>query len=206
MSGFAYEPLSAADNTFLALENGGAHMHIAATSVFDCGSLASEAGGVDIERIRAYVESRLHLIPRYRQRLAYVPLGRLPVWVDDEHFNIAYHVRHTSLPRPGTIEQLKLLAGRIQSQRIDRAKPLWEFWVVEGLEDGRRFAVIQKTHHCMIDGVSGADLLAVLLSPFASTSFEPGPLFVRLVTSYTAPPRPPVEYFPEPSAVGNAGC
>ncbi|MFN2425070.1 MAG: wax ester/triacylglycerol synthase family O-acyltransferase [Candidatus Binatia bacterium] len=176
--GFAYEPLSAADNTFLALENGGAHMHIAATSVFDCGSLANADGGVDIDRIRAYVESRLHLIPRYRQRLAYVPFGRLPVWVDDEHFNISYHVRHTSLPRPGTIEQLKLLAARIQSQRIDRAKPLWEFWVVEGLEDGRRFAVIQKTHHCMIDGISGVDLLAVLLSPFPSTSFEAGPQFV----------------------------
>ena len=142
MSSFAYEPLSASDNTFLALENGGAHMHIAATSIFDIGSLGTESGGVDIERIRAYVDSRLHLIPRYRQRLAYVPFGRLPVWVDDDHFNLAYHVRHTSLPRPGSIDQLKLLAGRVQSQRIDRAKPLWEFWVVEGLEDGDRFAVI----------------------------------------------------------------
>jgi diacylglycerol O-acyltransferase len=176
--GFAYEPLSAADNTFLALEDGGAHMHIAATSVFDHGSLSNAAGGVDIDRIRAYVDSRLHLIPRYRQRLAYVPFGRLPVWVDDEHFNISYHVRHTSLPRPGTMEQLKALAGRIQSQRVDRAKPLWEFWVVEGLEDGERFAIIQKTHHCMIDGMSGVDLLAVLLSPFASTEFEPARMFV----------------------------
>jgi len=178
MSGFAYEPLSASDNTFLELENGGAHMHIAATSIFDAGSLANVAGGVDIEKIRAYVGSRLHLIPRYRQRLAYVPFGRLPVWIDDEHFNLAYHVRHTSLPRPGSIEQLKLLAGRIQSQRIDRAKPLWEFWVVEGLEEGHRFAVIQKTHHCMIDGMSGVDLMAVLLSPFASPVFEEGPRFV----------------------------
>ncbi|MFN2378458.1 MAG: wax ester/triacylglycerol synthase family O-acyltransferase [Candidatus Binatia bacterium] len=176
--GFAYEPLSAADNTFLALEDDGAHMHIAATSIFDTGSLANEAGGIDIERIRSYIDSRLHLIPRYRQRLAYVPLGRLPVWVDDEHFNLAYHVRHTSLPRPGTIEQLKLLAARIQSQRVDRSKPLWEMWVVEGLEEGRRFALVQKTHHCMIDGVSGADLMAVLLSPFASPTFQPGPLFV----------------------------
>jgi diacylglycerol O-acyltransferase / wax synthase len=176
--GFAYEPLSAADNTFLELENGGAHMHIAATSVFDHGSLSNAEGGVDIDRIRSYVESRLHLIPRYRQRLAYVPFGRLPVWVDDEHFNIAYHVRHTSLPRPGTMAQLKALAGRIQSQRIDRAKPLWEFWVVEGLQDGERFAIIQKTHHCMIDGMSGVDLLAVLLSPFASTEFEPPKMYV----------------------------
>ncbi|HXC51869.1 MAG TPA: wax ester/triacylglycerol synthase family O-acyltransferase [Candidatus Limnocylindrales bacterium] len=182
MSSFAYEPLSASDNTFLELENGGAHMHIAATSVFDAGSLGTDSGGIDIEKIRAYVESRLHLIPRYRQRLAYVPFGRLPVWVDDDHFNLAYHVRHTSLPRPGSIEQLKLLAGRIQSQRIDRAKPLWEFWVVEGLEDGNQFAVIQKTHHCMIDGMSGVDLMAVLLSPFASPTFDEGPRFV---------PRPP---------------
>lgn len=178
MNGYAYEPLSAADNTFLELENGGAHMHIAATAVFECGSLASDAGGVDIEKIRTYVGSRLHLIPRYRQKLAYVPVSRLPVWVDDEHFNLAYHVRHTSLPRPGTVEQLKALAGRIQSQRIDRAKPLWEYWVVEGLEEGHRFAVIQKTHHCMIDGISGVDLMAVLMSPFPQPDFDAGPRFV----------------------------
>lgn len=178
MSGFAYEPLSAADNTFLELENSGAHMHIAATSIFDVGSLANESGGVDIERVRAYISSRLHLIPRYRQRLAYVPFGRLPVWVDDEHFNLAFHVRHTSLPRPGTMEQLNLLAGRVHSQHIDRSRPLWEFWVVEGLEDGRRFAIIQKSHHCMIDGMSGVDLLGVLLSPFSSEEFSHGPHFV----------------------------
>lgn len=176
--GFAYEPLTAADNTFLALENDGAHMHIGAVSVFDSGSLADPSGAVDLPRIHDYVESRLHLIPRYRQRLAYVPFGRLPVWVDDDHFNISYHVRHTSLPRPGTTGQLQRLAARIHSQHLDRAKPLWEFWVVEGLEDGRRFAVIQKVHHCMIDGMSGVDLLAVLLSPFASTEFEAGPRFV----------------------------
>ncbi len=178
MNGFAYEPLSAADNAFLELEDSGAHMHIGATSIFEASSLAREDGGLDIDRIRAYVESRLHLIPRYRQRLAYVPLGRLPVWVDDEHFNLEYHVRHTSLPRPGSMDQLKALAARVQSQRIDRLKPLWEFWVVEGLEGGRRFAVLQKVHHCMIDGISGVDLLAVLLSPMASTTFEHGPQFI----------------------------
>ena len=178
MSRFAYEPLTASDNTFLELENAGAHQHIAATSVFDVGTLRTPSGGIDIERIRAYVDSRLHLIPRYRQRLSYVPVGRQPVWVDDEHFNLAFHVRHTSLPRPGTPEQLKSLAGRIQSQHLDRAKPLWEFWVVEGLEDGERFAVIQKSHHCMIDGMSGVDLLAVLLSPVAAATFERGPRFV----------------------------
>ena len=180
MSAAAYQPLSAADNTFLELEDGGAHMHIAATLVFGAGSLATASGGVDITAIRAYVASRLHLIPRYRQRLAWVPVSRLPVWVDDEHFNLEYHVRHTSLPRPGSREQLAALAARIQSQRLDRAKPLWEFWVVEGLQEegGPSFAIIQKTHHCMIDGMSGADLMAVLLSPFPGTEVPAAPPFV----------------------------
>jgi len=173
----AYDRLTVADNAFLDLEAGKAHMHIAATAVLEIGSLGNAAGGVDIERIREYVASRLHLIPRYRQRLAYVPLENHPVWIDDDHFNIAYHVRHASLPRPGTVGQLKRLAARIQSQRLDRAKPLWEFWVVEGL-DGDRFAIIQKVHHCMIDGISGVDLLTVLMSPVAATLFDHGPAFV----------------------------
>ncbi|HYB97790.1 MAG TPA: wax ester/triacylglycerol synthase family O-acyltransferase [Candidatus Limnocylindrales bacterium] len=178
MARYAYEPLTAADNAFLALEDGNAHMHIGAVTVFETASLANESGGVDIGRIRSYVASRLDQIPRYRQRLDYVPIERLPVWVDDDHFNIAYHVRHTSLPRPGTTEQLKLLAGRIDSQGLDRSKPLWEFWVVEGLEGGRHFAVIQKVHHCMIDGISGVDLMAVLLNPFPTTTFLPPRAFV----------------------------
>ncbi|HYC53780.1 MAG TPA: wax ester/triacylglycerol synthase family O-acyltransferase [Candidatus Binatia bacterium] len=178
MARYAYEPLTAADNAFLALEDGNAHMHIGAVTVFETGSLANESGGVDIDRIRAYVASRLDQIPRYRQKLDYVPVERLPVWVDDEYFNIAYHVRHTSLPRPGTTEQLKMLAGRIDSQALDRTKPLWEFWVVEGLQGGRHFAVIQKVHHCMIDGISGVDLMAVLLNPFPTTTFIPARAFV----------------------------
>jgi diacylglycerol O-acyltransferase len=167
-----YERLAAADNAFLALEKPNTHMHVAATAVFSSGSLTNSDGGIDIERIRAYIASRLHLIPRYRQRLDFVPFENQPVWVDDEHFNLVYHVRHTSLPAPGTPTQLKRLAGRIMSQQLDRAKPLWEFWVVEGLAGGESFAVIQKAHHCMIDGISGVDLMAVLMSAAPVTTIE----------------------------------
>ncbi len=108
------------------------------------------------------MESRLHLVPRYRQRLAYVPLdqGR-PVWTDDPHFNPHYHIRHTALPRPGDEAALKRLAGRLFSQRLDRSKPLWEIWLVERMA-GRRFALIAKTHHALVDGISGVDITTVL--------------------------------------------
>jgi WS/DGAT/MGAT family acyltransferase len=174
MRNYAFERLSVVDNSFLAIEGPNAHMHVGATTVFDAGPLLNADGGVDIDRIRDYVAARLHLIPRYRQCLAPVPLGTRLVWVDDPHFNIHYHVRHTSLPRPGDTQQLKRLAARIVSQQLDRAKPLWEIWVVEGLEDGR-FALVAKTHHCMIDGLSGVDLLAVLLSPTPQPTIPPAP-------------------------------
>ncbi len=160
----AYSRLSALDRSFLDIEDRNTHMHVGATCVFDEAPLAGPGGGIDIERIRAYVESRLHLIPRYRQRIARVPIEGHPVWVDDEQFDIRYHVRHLSLPQPGCERELKRLAGWINSQQLDRGKPLWELWVVEGLEGGR-FAMIGKTHHAMIDGLAGADLLAVLLRP-----------------------------------------
>ena len=110
-----------------------------------------------------HVRGRLHLVPRYRQKLTTPPLetGR-PLWVDDPDFNLEYHVRHTALPAPGTEEQLFLLAGRIASQPLDRSKPLWENWLIEGLE-GDRFALISKTHHALVDGISGVDLASVLL-------------------------------------------
>jgi diacylglycerol O-acyltransferase / wax synthase len=110
-----------------------------------------------------HVRGRLHLVPRYRQKLATPPLesGR-PVWVDDPNFNIEYHIRHSALPSPGTEEQLFELAGRIASQQLDRSKPLWECWLVEGLE-GDRFALIFKNHHSLVDGVSGVNLATVLL-------------------------------------------
>jgi WS/DGAT/MGAT family acyltransferase len=165
--GYAYERLSVVDGSFLAIESPNTHQHVAAVTVFEAGPLARADGGLDFDRIRAYVAARLHLIPRYRQRIVAVPLGTRRVWADDEHFNLDYHLRHTSLPRPGSAEQLRRLAARIVSQPLDRARPLWEIWVVEGLAGGGRFALIAKTHHCMIDGVSGVDLMAVLLSPAA---------------------------------------
>jgi diacylglycerol O-acyltransferase len=170
----SYERLSVLDRFFIDMESHDTHMHIAATMLFDAGPLRTEHGGIDIATIREYIASRLHLIPRYRQRLAFVPIERHPVWVDDDRMNLRYHVRHTSLPRPGDLRQLKRLAGRIMSQQLDRGKPLWEMWVVEGLEDDR-FALITKTHHCMVDGISGVDLMTVLLSMSQDTDFQEPP-------------------------------
>jgi len=166
-----YSRLSALDRSFLDIEDRNTHMHVGATCIYDIGPLRGAGGGVDIERVRAYVESRLHLIPRYRQHIARIPFEGHPVWVDDDQFDIRYHVRHLSLPRPGCERELKRLAGWINSQQLDRGKPLWEMWVVEGLEDDR-FAIIAKTHHCMIDGLAGADLLAVLLRPSNDTEID----------------------------------
>ena len=168
-----YERLTVLDNSFLITESPTNHMHVAGTATYEAGPLRTATGGVDVKRIRAYVESRLHLIPRYRQVLAYTPLEGHPVWVDDQHFNIEYHVRHTSLPRPGDAEQLKALSGRIMSQQLDRSKPLWEMWVVEGLEGGDHFAILSKIHHCMVDGMSSVDLMAVLLAVEPSRPHRP---------------------------------
>jgi WS/DGAT/MGAT family acyltransferase len=172
-----YERLSAMDSSFLALESQSTHMHVAATAVFEQGPLATPAGGVDIDRIRAYINARLHWIPRYRQRLAWVPVENEPVWIDDDRFNIDYHVRHTSLPRPGDEAQLKRLSSRIMSQQLDRGKPLWEIWIAEGLTNGR-FALVSKTHHCMIDGVSGVDIMAILLGMSPEASVPEAPLYI----------------------------
>ena len=158
-----YERLSYLDNSFLALESHTTHMHVAGIAIFEAAPLQTAEGGIDALRIKALVESKLHMIPRYRQRLAWVPVEKHPVWVDDEDFDIDYHVRHFSLPRPGTFDQLKELIGIMMSQQLDRSKPLWEFNIVEGLE-GDRFAIVSKIHHCMIDGIAGVDLMAVLLS------------------------------------------
>jgi WS/DGAT/MGAT family acyltransferase len=149
------ERLTPADALFLHLEDDSTHMHVASCTIFE--------GSVDHEAAVHEVRRRLHLVPRFRQKLAFVPYGAgRPVWVDDPHFNIEYHLRHTALPAPGSEEQLKNLAGRIMSQALDRTKPLWEIWLVDKLA-GNRFAMIAKTHHCLVDGVSGADLTAVLL-------------------------------------------
>ncbi len=163
MARYTYERLSAQDNSFLLLEQPNVHMHVAATQIFEGEPLRTDDGGIDIVSIRRSIESVLHLIPRYRQVLQWIPLANHPVWVDDASFSIEYHVRHTSLPRPGNNQQLKNLAARVMAQQLDRRKPLWEYWVIEGLEDDR-FAVVTKIHHCMIDGSSGVDLAQILMS------------------------------------------
>ncbi len=185
MSAYSYDRMSALDYSFLSAEKGGVRMHIAAVQIFDAGPMRTESRGIDIEAVRGATESVLHLIPRYRQRLAWTPLEGRPVWVDDAEFNLDYHIRHTSLPLPGDEEQLKHFAARIMAQPLDRTRPLWEMWVVEGLAGGDRFAIVSKMHHCMMDGSSGVDLAHILLSPEAR-----------------AEPPKPVPYMPRPIPSG----
>ena len=147
--------LSAVDASFLHQEKQASHMHVGAIVLFEGPPPRQD------EFIEA-IGSRLHLVPRYRQKLAFprFEMGR-PFWIDDPQFNLEYHVRQTGLPPPGSLDQLRRLAGRIYSQRLDRSKPLWELWLVQGLEDGG-FALISKTHHSMVDGIAGVDLSTVL--------------------------------------------
>ncbi len=154
--------LTATDTIFLEIEDAAVHMHVGAVALFESEPLRDEDGRLDFERIRTFTDRALHASPRCRQKLATEPRFEHPVWVDDARFNLDYHVRHTALPPPGDLRQLKRLAGRLFSQKLDRSKPLWEMWVVEGLQDGR-FAVIMKAHHCMVDGIAGVELLAALL-------------------------------------------
>ena len=150
------ERLSALDAEFLHVEDGIAHMHIAGACVFADPPPA-------FADVRGLVASKLHLIPRYRQRVRSVPfeLGR-PVWADDPHFDLGYHLRHTALPAPGDDAAFCRLMGRLMSIPLDRERPLWETWLVEGLEGGR-WALVFKVHHCLVDGIAGVDLLGVLL-------------------------------------------
>jgi diacylglycerol O-acyltransferase / wax synthase len=177
MADRGYERLTQLDHSFLIYEGPSAPMHVGSTLIFEAGPLRRPGGGIDFERIEEYVLSRLHRIPRYRQRIAWTPLARDPVWVDDARFNVRYHLRHARLPRPGSERLLKRMAGRILSQHLDRGKPLWELWVIEGLE-GDRVALVAKTHHCMIDGISAVDLLSVLLTPEPTEKAEPPPAWV----------------------------
>src|SRR3954451_17561464 len=151
------------------MERAGAHMHVASTSIFE-GTAPTHA------EFREHIASRLHLVPRFRQKLRFVPFeqGR-PVWVDDPHLNIDYHVRQSALPAPGSEEQLRNLGARIFSQQLDRSKPLWELWLIEGLKDDR-FAIVGKTHHAMVDGVSGVDITTVLFDAEKEPAEQPKPL------------------------------
>lgn len=149
------ERMSALDAGFFFAETENTTLHIASLCVFE--GPAPSYGDV----VRAIV-ARLPEVPRYRQKVRTVPLHlSTPVWVDDPHFNILYHVRHTAVPGPGTPEQLRNLTGRVLSQRLDPTRPLWEMWLVEGLEEGR-FAVLTKVHHCVVDGIGGIDLMTTL--------------------------------------------
>jgi diacylglycerol O-acyltransferase / wax synthase len=162
------ERLSAADTAFLRMESRTLHMHVGSLFVF-APPAAGEAG---FSRFAQLVRSRLHLVPRYRQRLAEspAPLGT-PVWVDDPHFDLSFHVRHASLPRPGSIEQLTEYATRILTRQLDRQRPLWELYYIEGLEDGG-FALLAKSHQAMIDGLEGVDIATVILDLTSDGSEE----------------------------------
>jgi len=161
-AGMGYQRLSAQDGSFLHFESRATPMHVAAVALFDAGPLAKPGGGIDFERVSAHLEARLAQVPRYRSRLAHTPLGQ-PIWVDDARFSREWHVRRAALPAPGSEAALAELVGRVLSERLERSRPLWEMWLVEGLADGR-FALVSKLHHCLVDGVGGANLLTLLMS------------------------------------------
>jgi WS/DGAT/MGAT family acyltransferase len=176
-----YDRLSSLDASFLHLERPEYPMHVGAMSVLEGTPFFDANGRFRIGEVRDLVLSRLPLLPRFRRRLMHVPYeqGR-PIWVDDDQFDITYHVRHTALPRPGSWEQLVALTTRVQEGLLDRDHPLWEIWMVEGLEGGN-VALLQKTHHALIDGVSGVDVATLLLdmspdyTPPVVTEWEPEP-------------------------------
>ena len=150
--------LSALDVSFLYMEEPTTPMHVGGLAVFQ-----PPGEGFDYDRLVSLIEDRIGLVPRYRQKIRWVP-GHLanPVWVDDSDFDVTYHVRRSALPRPGSDAQLHELVGRLMSRRLDRSRPLWEMYMVEGLSGGR-IAVITKTHHAMVDGVSAVDIGQVIL-------------------------------------------
>jgi diacylglycerol O-acyltransferase len=174
--------MSPLDASFLHLEDHVTQLHIGSVTIL-------EGPPPLFDEVLEMITGKLSLVPRYRQVVRFVPLamGR-PVWVDDPHFNLRYHVRRTALPAPGGEEELRILVGRVMSQQLDRAKPLWEMWMAEGLGDGR-WALVSKVHHCMVDGVSGTDLLTVILDKERDPGAphhdrwkpEPAPTGIRLL-------------------------
>lgn len=172
-----HERLSGQDLSFLAMEDGRAHMHVGVVALFDAEPLRLPNGGIDFERIESFVDAQLHVVPRLRQKLAWVKGFGQPVWVDDSNFNLHYHLRHTALPPPGDLRQLKRLAGRIMSQELDRGKPLWEHWFVDGVEEGR-FALISKIHHCVADGIGGLAIIGALAGPDPDYRPDPPPAWL----------------------------
>src|SRR6266576_192381 len=178
-----YDRLTALDASFLHMERLETPMHVGAMSILEGEPFFDAEGHFRIGDVRDLVLSRMPLMPRFRRKLMSVPYdqGR-PIWVDDDRFDIAYHVRLTALPKPGSWEQLVALTTRVQEGLLDRERPLWEIWMVEGLENGH-VALLQKTHHSLIDGVSGIDVATLLL--------DPTPDFVLPVrTEWTPAPAP----------------
>jgi WS/DGAT/MGAT family acyltransferase len=155
---FVPDRLSPLDVSFLYFEEPTTPMHVGGVAVFEV-----PEEGFDLDRLVGLITQRIAFVPRYRQRIKWVP-GRLanPVWVDDEDFDISYHVRRSALPRPGSDAQLAELVARVQSRPLDRSRPLWEMYLVEGLAENR-FAIISKTHHAMVDGVAAVDIGQVIL-------------------------------------------
>src|SRR4051794_551602 len=165
------EQLSGLDASFLNIETPTMFAHVAHLVIVD----ATTAEVRSFEHLSQIVDSRLHLFPAYRRRLAEVPLGLdHPYWIEDPDFDLEYHLRHASVPAPGTDEQLGELVARIMGRPLDRRRPLWEMYVIEGLEGGR-MAWLNKIHHCAIDGLSGAELLVNLLDRSPEPDDRPVP-------------------------------
>src|SRR5579859_3955056 len=157
----AMERLSGLDATFLYFETPQQHMHVSIVAVLDPKDMP---GGYSFDKIQDLIASRLHLLPPFHRRLVTVPFNlHHPLWVEDPHFDIIHHVHRVSCPAPGGPRELAGICGRITSTPLDRSRPLWEVWVIEGLADGR-FALLTKVHHCAVDGASGAELLVHLFS------------------------------------------
>jgi diacylglycerol O-acyltransferase / wax synthase len=164
------EPLSAADRSSLAAEHGPVTMGVGGLLVFEAGP------GLEHARVRERVEQRLHLIPRYRQRLqSPAPAVTNPVWVDDDQFDLGWHVRRAALPAPGGPGELAELVGHELSRRLDRARPLWELTVIEAVAGGERCALLAKMHHALVDGVAAVDIGTVLLDPTEEPLDLPAP-------------------------------
>jgi WS/DGAT/MGAT family acyltransferase len=176
MSRYHYERLKAESASHLMMENARSFTHSLSILVFEAGALATPGGGIDVDQISRGIEARLHLTPRFRQRLKWIPYENYPVWVDDAEFNLDYHVRHTALPHPGGSLELRKLVARLMSSRLHRSRPMWECWVVEGLKDDR-FALISKVHNCMVESDSGADLFQTMLSGNRDADLDEPPPF-----------------------------
>jgi WS/DGAT/MGAT family acyltransferase len=181
--------MTALDASLLFMDAPGLPMHAGGVAIF-----TPPPSGFDHERLVRLIRQRIPFVPRYRQRVREVPLGvARPVWVDDEKFDVTYHVRRSALPKPGSMAQLEELVARLMSRPLDRSRPLWEMYLVEGLADGR-FAIISKSHQALVDGLSALDIAQVMLDPTEEPAVvagdawrpRPEPTSVELLTSALA--------------------